>query len=118
SRTAPFTASDWTNLEGRGVNAYTESKTRAERQAWAIAERLGRTSDLAVVNPTAVLGPLLDEDPGTSAALVQRLLDGSIPAAPQMWLSLIDARDVAALHLRAMTVPEAGGRRFPAAGPT
>src|SRR5690606_27913937 len=86
--------------------------------AWAIAERLGRTSDLAVVNPTAVLGPLLDEDPGTSAALVQRLLDGSIPAAPQMWLSLIDARDVAALHLRAMTVPEAGGRRFPAAGPT
>jgi nucleoside-diphosphate-sugar epimerase len=50
--------------------------------------------------------------------LVQRLLNGSVPAAPQMWFSIIDVRDVAAMHVRAMTAPEAGGRRFPTAGPT
>lgn len=117
-RTARFVASDWTNLSGRDVNAYVESKTRAEKEAWAIAERLGRPRDLAVINPSAILGPLLDDDPGTSVALVQRLLNGSVPAAPKMWFAIIDVRDVAALHIKAMTSPEAGGRRFPAAGPT
>lgn len=118
SRTAPFVASDWTNLGGRGVNAYIESKTRAEKAAWAIAERLGRAKDLAVINPAAILGPLLDEDPGTSGALVQRLLNGSMPAAPNIAFAIIDVRDVAALQLAAMTKPEAGGRRFPAANDT
>ncbi|HEY9010892.1 MAG TPA: aldehyde reductase [Devosia sp.] len=118
ARTAPFVASDWTNLEGRDVNAYVESKTRAEKEAWAIAERLGRARDLAVINPSAILGPLLDDDPGTSVALVQRLLSGSMPVAPQMWFAIIDVRDVAALLVKAMTSPEAGGRRFPAAGAT
>lgn len=118
ARTAPFVASDWTNLAGRDVNAYVESKTRAEKEAWAIAERLGRARDLTVVNPSAILGPLLDEDPGTSVALVQRLLNGSLPMAPQMWFAIIDVRDVAALQVKAMTSPEAGGRRFPTAGPT
>jgi nucleoside-diphosphate-sugar epimerase len=118
SRTTPFLATDWTNLDGRDVNAYVESKTRAEKEAWAIAERLGRARDLVVVNPSAILGPLLDEDPGTSVALVQRLLNGSVPAAPQMWFSIIDVRDVAAVQVKAMTAPQAGGRRFPTAGPT
>ena len=118
SRTASFTAADWTNLGGRDVNAYTESKTRAERAAWEIAERHGRKNDLAVVNPGAILGPLLDEDPGTSIALVQRLLNGGMPAAPNFAFVVIDVRDVAALHVAAMTTPEAGGRRFPAGNGT
>jgi dihydroflavonol-4-reductase len=118
SRTEPFTAADWTNLEGRDVNAYIESKTRAERAAWQIAERHGRTRDLAVINPGAILGPLLDEDPGTSAALVQRLLNGSMPAAPDFAFVIIDVRDVAALHVAAMTDANAGGHRYPAGNGT
>ena len=113
SRTTPFTAADWTDLEGRDINAYIESKTRAERAAWQIAERHGRTGDLAVINPGAIFGPLLDEDPGTSAVLIQRLLNGSMPAAPDMAFTMIDVRDVAALHVAAMTKPDAGGHRFP-----
>ena len=117
-RTAPFTAADWTNPEGRDVNAYIESKVRAERVAWEIAGRLGRTADLAVINPGGIFGPLLDEDPGTSAGMVVRMLDGSMPAAPDISLIVIDVRDVAALHRAAMTAPEAGGRRFPAGNGT
>ena len=118
SRTAPFTADDWTNLDGRGVNAYVESKARAERAAWDIAERHGRTNDLAVINPGGIFGPLLDDDPGTSVALVTRLLDGSVPAAPDISFIVIDVRDVAALHIRAMIEPSAGGHRYPSGAGT
>jgi len=109
----PFTAADWTDLEGRPINAYIESKTRAERRAWQIMEAAGRGGDLAVINPGGIFGPVLEEDPGTSALLVLRLLNGSVPAAPRIPMTVIDVRDVAAAHLAAMTAPEAGGRRFP-----
>ena len=112
-RAAPFTAADWTDLEGHGVTAYVESKTLAERAAWRIAERHGRTRDLAVINPGGIYGPLLDDDPGTSATLVQRMLRGGMPAVPDIALITVDVRDVAALHVAAMTAAEAGGRRFP-----
>ena len=113
TRTTPFTAADWTDLNGRDVNAYVESKTRAERAAWDIMQQAGRRNDLVSVNPGGILGPLLDDDPGTSAALVARLLNGSVPAAPRIAFMIIDVRDVAALHVAAMTAPEAGGQRYP-----
>jgi nucleoside-diphosphate-sugar epimerase len=111
-RTQPLTETDWTDLSAKGVSAYAESKTRAEREAWALMDAAGRHADLAVINPGIILGPLLDDDPGTSAVLVQRLLNGTIPAMPHMNLAIVDVRDVAALHLAAMTAPEAGGHRF------
>lgn len=113
SRTAPFTAADWTRLESPDVPPYQESKTRAERRAWEIMEAAGRRNDLAVINPSIILGPLLDEDPGTSAAIVRRLLDGSVPAIPRVSMAIVDVRDVAAAHVAAMTAPDAGGKRFP-----
>jgi nucleoside-diphosphate-sugar epimerase len=115
-RTELFTAGDWSHTEGQGVSAYTESKTRAELEAWAIMEAAGRRHDLVAINPSLLLGPLLDDDPGTSAITVKRLLDGTAPAAPRMHLGIIDVRDVAALHLAAMQNPESGGQRFLASG--
>lgn len=113
TRTAPFTADDWTDLNGRGVNFYQESKTLAERRAWEIMEQAGRREALATINPSGIFGPLLDEDPGTSAILIQRLLNGSVPALPRIPITIVDVRDVAAAHVAAMTAPAAGGRRFP-----
>lgn len=107
-----FTARDWTRLDGRPINAYIESKTRAERRAWDLMDAAGRRDDLATINPSIIFGPLLDDDPGTSAILVKRLLDGSIPAAPRIPITAVDVRDVAAAHVAAMTAPEAGGQRF------
>ena len=112
-RTTPFTADDWTDLNGRGVNAYQESKTLAERRAWEIMSAAGRRDALETINPSGIFGPLLDEDPGTSAILVRRLLNGSVPAAPRIPITTIDVRDVAAAHVAAMTPPAAGGRRYP-----
>lgn len=112
NRPAPFTEADWTNLSGPHVPAYQESKTRAERAAWDLVDSFGARDRLAVINPAAIMGPLLDEDPGTSGQLLMRLLDGSVPGTPKMTFSVIDVRDVAAAQVAAMVSPEAGGRRF------
>lgn len=107
----PLTEADWTNLDSPRTPAYPRSKTLAEREAWTLMDRAGRRNDLAVINPAAILGPLLDEDPGTSSIMVLRLLDGRLPAVPGLSLSIVDVRDVAALHLAAMTDGAAGGER-------
>lgn len=105
-----FTEADWTQTGG-DTNAYAESKLRAEQEAWALMDAAGRHNDLAVINPGVILGPLLDDDAGTSGQMVLRLLNGSVPAAPKLHLGFVDVRDVAAMHVAAMTSPAAGGHR-------
>ncbi|WP_193337369.1 SDR family oxidoreductase [Devosia beringensis] len=106
-----MTEADWTDVDSPTTGAYPKSKTLAEREAWRLMDAAGRHDDLAVINPAGILGPLLDEDPGTSATIIRRLLDGKLPAAPKLAMSLVDVRDVAALQVDAMTNPAAGGQR-------
>jgi nucleoside-diphosphate-sugar epimerase len=107
----PFTEEDWTELDGpRPVAPYPRSKTIAERAAWDFAAQHPRL-ELAVVNPVGILGPPLGTDIGTSVAMVSRLLDG-MPGVPDVRMGLVDVRDVADLHVLAMTHPEAAGERF------
>ncbi|HWA17664.1 MAG TPA: aldehyde reductase [Devosia sp.] len=112
-RTKPFGPEDWTDPTKPDVSAYTESKVRAEKQAWAIMDAAGRHNDLATINPGSILGPLLDDDPGTSVGLLARMFDGSLPATARFYQVVVDIRDVAEAHVKAMTDPAAGGRRFP-----
>lgn len=107
----PLGEADWTDVDSPTTGAYPKSKTLAEREAWALVDAAGRHDDLAVINPAGIFGPLLDEDPGTSSLLVRRLLDGRLPAAPRLAMSAVDVRDVAALHVDAMTNPAAAGQR-------
>jgi len=107
----PFTEEDWTDVNG-GIRAYPKSKTLAERAAWDFIAREGGALELSVVNPTAVFGPVLGPDYSSSIQLLQRLLNGSIPGLPNLSFNVVDVRDVADLHLRAMTAPAAKGERF------
>ena len=68
--------------------------------------------ELAVVNPVGVFGPVLGPDYSTSILLVLRLMDGAMPGSPQLYFGIVDVRDVADLHIRAMTHPAAQGERF------
>ena len=111
-----YDESTWTDVDGPGVSAYAKSKTVAERAAWDFVEAEGGSVELAVVNPVAVLGPLLGSDASTSIELVKRLVDGSMPGTPKVAYAVVDVRDVADLHVRAMTAPEAAGERFLAMG--
>jgi nucleoside-diphosphate-sugar epimerase len=111
-RTAVFTEEHWTNLNDPSVQPYAKSKTIAERAAWDFIAREGGKLELAVVNPVGVFGPVLGPDLSTSIVLVKRLLDGAMPGCPDIWFGAVDVRDVADLHLKAMTDPAARGERF------
>ncbi|WP_245312694.1 SDR family oxidoreductase, partial [Bradyrhizobium macuxiense] len=111
-RSTPFDETVWTNLDSNDVQAYPKSKTLAERAAWDFIAREGGGLELAVVNPTAVFGPALGPDFSESIGIIKALLDGAMPAVPRIHFGLVDVRDVADLHLRAMTSPKAKGERF------
>lgn len=95
------------------MTAYGESKLRAERRAWELVD--SNPAQLTVINPGFILGPLLDDDPGTSGAIIQKLLGGKIPMAPDLWLHTVDVRDVARVHVAALTDADVAGRRVPTA---
>lgn len=109
---APFNETSWTDPKGDDVRPYVKSKTLAERAAWDFIAREGGSLELSVVNPVGVFGPVLGPDYSTSILLVQRLMDGAIPGCPRLEFGVVDVRDVADLHLRAMTNPAAKGERF------
>jgi dihydroflavonol-4-reductase len=106
----------WTDLTDRRVSAYARSKTLAERAAWDLINASDGKTTLATVNPALVLGPVLDGDASGSAQVVERLLSGRVPGLPRLGFNVVDVRDVADLHIRAMTDPKAAGERFVAAG--
>jgi dihydroflavonol-4-reductase len=110
-RPTPFDEAVWTNLDG-DVPPYQRSKTLAERAAWDFVEHEPGAPELAVVNPVAIFGPTLGPDLSSSILLVKSMLDGKLPACPRLFFGVVDVRDVADLHLRAMTDPAARGQRF------
>lgn len=106
-----LTEEDWSDPDNPELTPYTRSKTIAERAAWDFARESGQSERLAVVNPTAIIGPTLSDDLSYSLQAVQRMLNG-MPGFPRLGFTFVDVRDVADLHMRAITMPEAGGQRF------
>ena len=83
--------------ERAAARRYPKSKTLAEARAWALAEELG--VEVATVNPSYVIGPLLSARDCSSAVLVKRLLTNDMPAVPKLWIPSVDVRDVADAHV-------------------
>lgn len=115
-----YTEDDWTDPDAANLPAYPRSKTIAERAAWRFVREEGGGLELAAVNPTLILGPTLTLQLRSTLHLVQAMLAGTMRTAPRQRFGVADVRDVADLHIRAMTAPEAAGKRFLALadGPT
>ncbi|HMG34407.1 MAG TPA: aldehyde reductase [Blastocatellia bacterium] len=111
-RAEPFDETSWTNVSGGEMSAYVKSKALAERAAWNFIKTEGGALELSVINPSGIFGPALGPDYSSSLDLIKRLLNGSMAACPDLWFGVVDVRDVADLHLRAMSAPEAKGERF------
>jgi nucleoside-diphosphate-sugar epimerase len=109
-QTEPFDESTWTNIDGE-MSGYVRSKAIAERAAWTFMSEEGGSLEMSVINPAAIFGPILGPDFSSSIELVTRLLKGT-PGCPRLYFGVVDVRDVADLHLRAMTHPAARGERF------
>jgi dihydroflavonol-4-reductase len=107
-----FTEADWTDEKSRDTSPYIRSKTIAEKAAWAYMKAEGGAMTMATVNPGAVLGPVMGPDFSPSLEIVKKLLEGAYPGSPPLGFPLVDVRDIADLHVRAMTHPNAAGERF------
>lgn len=107
---AEYTEDDWTDPDTPGLAPYPRSKAIAERAAWELMR--DAATELVVVNPTAIFGPTLTTDLRSSTQLIKMILDGSMTVVPRARFGVVDVRDVADLHVRAMTAPEAAGHRF------
>jgi dihydroflavonol-4-reductase len=103
--------SDWCDANAPGTTAYALSKLRAERAAWAFVQD-HPTMRLTSINPGLVLGPPLDKHSGSSISIVTRLLRGRDPAVPRLGFPVVDVRDVAEMHLRALQRPATAGKRY------
>lgn len=110
--TRPYEERDWTDATAAGVGAYPKSKTLAERAAWDFVDGEGRGLELVVINPVGIFGPLLSPDLSASILLVKAMLEGRLMALPRLMFGVVDVRDVADLHLRAMIDPAAANERF------
>lgn len=106
------TEANWTDPAEKGLSIYEKSKLLAEQAAWDFIKREGGSLEFATINPVAILGPSLGTHVSESFGLLEHLLDGSMKAVPQIPLNIVDVRDVAELHIRAMETPEANGQRF------
>jgi dihydroflavonol-4-reductase len=109
---------DWTNVNAPGVSAYVKSKTLAEEAAWEYVKNgEGKGLELLAVNPVGVFGPQIrPEDESTTCSLIKQMLTGKLPLVPRISFGVVDVRDVASLHLLAMTKAEANGQRYLANG--
>lgn len=112
-----FTEADWSDPASPHTAPYARSKTIAERAAREWVAVAGEGIEFVSVNPSAVIGPVTNGDLSTSIDAVKKLLEGSVPGIPNVGFPLVDVRDVADLHYRALTEPGLAGERFIASGP-
>jgi dihydroflavonol-4-reductase len=101
---------DWSDTN-MNIGAYAKSKTLAERSAWAAVK--GSNLELTVINPGAVFGPPIgSKDGAQNIAMMADMIAGKMPMIPDLAMGMVDVRDVAKLHVAAMTKSGASGKRF------
>jgi nucleoside-diphosphate-sugar epimerase len=106
-----FTEDDWSPVEGPGVDAYGKSKILAERAAWEFMATADGTTELTTLLPVAVMGPVMGNEISGANHIIQRSLNGQMPGYPNIYIPIVDVRDVAAAHVAAMTAPGVAGLR-------
>jgi len=111
-RSTLITEESWTDPNEKGLSAYNKSKIMAERAAWDFMAKEDGSLELSVINPMGIFGPSFTKDLSSGFELLQKVLDGTMKALPNISLGIVDVRDVADLHIRAMNSPEAKGQRF------
>lgn len=108
-----YTEADWSNVNNtKDLTPYFKSKAIAEKAAWDFIREDQSGLELVTVLPGAILGPVLEKDFGTSANIVIKMLDGSMPALPKIGFEIVDVRSAADALVLAMEIPEAAHNRY------
>jgi nucleoside-diphosphate-sugar epimerase len=110
--TTLITEKEYTDPQEKGLSAYNKSKVMAERAAWQFIREQGNGLELCTVNPMGIFGPSLGPDLSSGFELLRNIMNGTLKAIPNITLGIVDVRDVADLHLKAMKSSQANGERF------
>lgn len=102
-----FNEESWSTVDK--CEEYPKSKTLAEQEAWRLADEL--QIEVATINPSYILGPVLSDREASSNTMLKRLLTGDMPAVPRLWVNMVDVRDVAEAHVVALKSVSAVGKR-------
>ena len=114
-----YDESMWTDIEHPiGRVAYTKSKTLAEQAAWEFVKTQAPEIALTTINPVLVLGAPLDRNFGSSISVIERIMKGKDPMLPNLNFSIVDVRDVAMMHVAAISNEATKGERILAASET
>jgi dihydroflavonol-4-reductase len=100
----------WTDVNRPRVDAYTKSKTLAEKAAWEMAQTHGL--QLTTINPGVVVGTPLDNNFGSSISIIERLLNRKDPVLPKLTFAYVDVKDVARMHVAALENSATIGQRY------
>lgn len=107
-----YTEEDWTDPDTPGLAPYPRSKAIAERAAWDLMQAGDGDTELVVLNPTFIAGPSLVAGVRSTTGLLKAIVDGTMGVLPRQRFGIVDVRDVADAHLRAMATPAAAGKRY------
>lgn len=109
-RGSVLTEEDWSAPGEEPMTAYAVAKTEAEREAWRVADALDL--DLTMINPGVLLGPGLTGTVSASLNVFHEALAGRATIAPRVLLPVADVRDVARLHVDALSAEGTIGERI------
>ena len=111
----PFTPEDWADVNAKDFSTYAKSKTLAEGTAGGFMKH--RTDqnrfELVVLNLGSISGPTLGEKyRRTVAGCSGANVEWKQPVASDAAFTMVDVRDVAKIHVQALTHPDAANHRF------
>lgn len=112
SNQSAFDETDWSNVDSPDINAYSKSKTLAERAVWDYAEKHAPDMQITSINPGLVLGPSLDANYGTSLQIIERIVTSKDPMLPNFGINCVDVRDIADMHVKAIDTEASFGQRL------
>ena len=110
---------DWADDANLQENPYGLAKFSAEMlvREWHDSKGEGDRPRMVSINPCVVFGPPLSRRHlRGSVSFVMTLLRREIPMVVPMHVSIVDVRDVAEAHVRALTMGEDGGRYLAVSG--
>lgn len=107
-----FDETIWSNINVKGVRAYTKSKTVAEKAAWDFCDK-NPSILLTSINPVLVWGPGIgDHSSSASLKIFDMLIKKELPMVPKVKIPIVDVRDVSMAHVNALKNKDTQNNRF------
>jgi len=113
-----YTEDDWPNMDK--LKPYNKSKALAEKEAWKFYEKEKEIREksnkkmfkLTTICPGYIFGPSLVKTGFASGDIIRQIITGEMIGIPNIKFCIVDVRDCAESHIRAMLSDITDGQRY------